>query len=123
MTLELCAEHRFAARFAVSSAKRLPNLLILLQEHQTAPPADHAYGLALAEPHLRFPHHANDLFGGTSLPRHVHVSSLECGNSRIRSISLVSFLASSPTLLRWRSGVVKQLHDLPPLPIHAVTNF
>jgi hypothetical protein len=27
------------------------------------------------------------------------------------------------SLLRWRSEVVKQPHDMPPSPIHAVTNF
>jgi len=27
------------------------------------------------------------------------------------------------SLLRWRSEVVKQPHDMPPSPLHAVTNF
>ncbi len=55
--------------------------------------------LTLAQPNLCFPQKPDDLFSRVPFPCHSLLSSIEVGNSRIRSINLVSVQGSRPAEL------------------------
>jgi hypothetical protein len=54
------------------------------------------YRLTLAQPNFRFPQKPDDLLRRKSLPCHPLLSSVEVGNSRIRSVTLASDQGSRP---------------------------
>src|SRR4029078_13170550 len=59
-------------------------------------PADLPRSLALRDPHLGFTQEADDLLSRLPLPCHLHISSRDFGNSRIRSSHLVPHQGSRP---------------------------
>ena len=74
-----------------------PAIIALLRDAEAS--TDRANRLTLSETDLRFPQKTDDLLCRVSLPCHSLLSSIEVGNSRIRSINLVSLQGSTPTAL------------------------
>src|SRR5438876_382807 len=71
-----------------------PAIIALLRDAEAS--TDRANRLTLSETDLRFPQKTDDLLCRVSLPCHSLLSSIEVGNSRIRSINLVSLQGSTP---------------------------
>ena len=71
-----------------------PAIIALLRDAEAS--TDRANRLTLSETDLRFPQKTDDLLCRVPLPCQSLLSSLEVGNSRIRSINLVSLQGSTP---------------------------